>query len=265
MSIEDGDSAMSQGSRYPKLKLKAGDRTRMHFLTSGADDHIAAAQFHVFGKFADNNQRTIVCVRALTAGEDTCNFCEEGHQDLRNRFGVWVYVHSILHTFDNPDEEGEGWKSVEISVGEDRRRNVFQEEVGKALLLDMAAGKSRKWWKQFVGAYVNHGSNLQTHLYELHRIGGDVDSEYFLTPIKKLVIKPEHAEAQNEQPSIKEVFRESIRFGPSTSLPGTPSEAMGTDELAGGGEAASENGAGDSEELKPAEPAAQPEEADELL
>lgn len=225
--IAKAERVLSTGDQWPRLRLKAGDRARFHFLTSGSDDYFAASRFHKFGQGSET--RTYVCLRSMSEGGDDCDYCAAGRDTDQNRFGVWVFLHFILHSGDNPDPEGEPWKQKKLD-----KRTLFQELFNKPMLIDLPAGRSRKWYKQFVTPWAQYGS-LQMHLYELLRIGeGRDDTEYTLTAVKEMAIKKEHAASVEDLPGVEDVFKQALKFGPRSLTPAAG--ALGTDSLDGTGE-----------------------------
>lgn len=210
-------------SRQPRLRLVAGDRARFHFIGDGgeADEFFGGARFHSFqmtSQSGKNYRREILCVRAHTDGEETCSFCEEGHDDMSKKFAVWIYVHHILHAADNPSqEEGEGepWEQVRMQGERGKSgRIVFKEIVDEPLLIWMPYGRGGAWFGQFHEAWVKYGS-LQGRIYQLRRVGkGMDDTDYTLSVIKEAKLPKEAADSIAEvvQP-VEDVFRETITGG----------------------------------------------------
>lgn len=208
--------------RQPRLRLIAMDRARFHFIGDGgeADEFFGGARFHSFKMTSQSGKtynREILCVRAYTDGEETCSFCEEGHDDMSKRFAVWTYVHHVLHAADNPNqEEGEEpWEQVRMQ-GEGKKpgRIMFKEIVNEPLLIWMPYGRGAAWFHQFHEAWVQYGT-LQGRIYQLRRVGkGMDDTDYTLSVLKEEELPKEAADriAEVVQP-VEEVFRETISGG----------------------------------------------------
>jgi len=200
--IDQSEEAIRGVARFPRLSLKAGDRARFHSLASGGpgDPNLLAAVFHSVdtgGPFP----RDMVCLDKLTQGEETCQYCEGGHAETRRRFALWVYVHSIFHMGDNPDQEGEGWTQVKVS-----NRVMFKEEVKQPLVLWLGVGRKMAWWGQFKAVYNKYGS-LEGRLFDLLRVGGDMDTEYHLSIVKEMPLGDIDV---GELTSIEDVFRSTL-------------------------------------------------------
>ena len=184
--IHQAEEAASAGwLRQPKVRLKSGDRVRFHFLSTGEDDFFGGGRFHLFPQKTQAGKtwtKEILCVRALTDGEDECSHCDEGHDDMANRFAVWVYAHFVLHLGDNPNQ-GEGeepWKQVKMG-----KRVMFMETIDLPLMIWMPYGRGFIWFGQFREAVVKYGT-LLGRLFELKRVGsGMQDTDYTLAVIKE--------------------------------------------------------------------------------
>lgn len=234
------------GSRFPALRIDDGDRARFHFLTSGDTDFIGC-KFHRFGEGKDT--RYYMCLRIFTGGEEECRWCEAGHDDLGSRFAIWVYVHNILHAAQDKEAE---WKPQQIG-----KKTLFREEIKEPKLIRMAAGRSQKWWSQFVNMWTTHG-DLQNHIYELYREGKELETEYFLTTLKESPIPKEILDSDEVKnlPSCEDVLREEVTFGPGGAGVGS---SLGTDEVMGGKSRSKEKPVEEAkavEEEKPDEPPA---------
>lgn len=226
VGIGRGQRVLERGSRYPYVKLGDGDRARFHALTSGGDGHFASAIFHKFGQGMET--RTLVCTASLSEKfAQECKFCEAGHTDVQGRFGLWIYLHQVLHLGDNPDPKGDPWKSAKVT---EANRTMFVEDIKKPVLLRLAAGRGQAWFKQFSGFWMARESNLQLDLYELLRVGTGLATEYTLTIVKEMAIKPAVAKHQADLPGCEEIFLEELKFSPVARSAG-----MGEDTLEGGG------------------------------
>lgn len=227
--IEAGERAMAYGDRWPKLRPKDGDRARFHFLTTGNDPWLVATKFHK----ETNGTRwsDIVCLQALTHGEEPCIYCEIDTSNRRNMFACWVWTEFMLHPRDNPDEDGDAWEQRKLQLATGREITVFKEDVKKAQLLWLPAGRSKAWWSQFTNAWMVSG-NLQKHLYDLHRTGeGRDDTNYILTANKEDPLDPAILELDEVKalPDIEEVFRQTLTFAPRIT------GDMGSDSLSSNG------------------------------
>lgn len=239
VGILQAQQAMSYQSRWPMLRLGNGDRGRFHFLTTGNDRYMAGGKFHFIPSAGGRGGLSLLCLREFTRGAEGCRFCDSGHSDIRDRFGVWVYAHYILHLGDNPEDSGERWKQVTV-----QKRTFFQEILEKPLLIDMAKNYRRNWFNQFLKFYNEGGSDLSKHLYELQRVGvGRDDTDYTLRTVKAEVISAEHAKAVDDLPNIEAVWRESLGSGPMAPALGSdvldgaePTPAGELEELPGGDE-----------------------------
>ena len=206
--------------RQPRLRLIAMDRARFHFIGNGGeeDEFFGGARFHSFKMTSQSGKtynREILCVRAYTDGEETCSFCEEGHDDMSKRFAVWTYVQHILHAADNPNQdegEGEPWEQVRMQGEKDKPgRIMFKEIVNEPLLIWMPYGRGAAWFHQFHEAWVQYGT-LQGRVFQLRRVGkGMDDTDYTLSVLKEEKLPKDAADriAEVVQP-VEEVFRETI-------------------------------------------------------
>lgn len=233
--VESGDQEMASGSRWPYIRPKNGDRVRFHFLTNGSDPWLVATKFHPIGE--GKGRRDIVCVSALTRGEEQCAICElDSGQNRRNMFACWLWVDYILHPHDNPDEEGNSWEQkklkIRVSDGTEKERIVFMEKIDEedaAKVLWLPAGRQKVWWSQFTNAWMQ-SQNLRKHFYELYRVGeGRDDTNYTLTALKEDPLNEDVLEKDNvkDLPNIVDIFRSSLASMPSGDA------VMGSDSLDG--------------------------------
>lgn len=228
--IERAQQVLQSGGRYPRLKLEPGARARFHFLTQGSDPWFAASKFHQVGAYPTGAE--VLCLRALTQGIEPCEYdAQQPGERLLNRFACWVWLESILHTHDNPDEKQDSWPQVNVPTETGAKRTMFLENIGEARLLRLSAGKSQAVFSQFTNAWMISG-DLRKHLYELHRQGEGLDSFYVLTAMKETPIDFIEAILKEEDiaqlPSIESIFRESLSYAPSGD------GVLGSDELDGG-------------------------------
>lgn len=230
--IGAAESAMSTQDRWPRLRPQENDRARFHFLTEGSDPWFHGTKFHNIGE--DKQRRDVVCLHALTFGEEPCLLCEMDSSNRRNMFGCWVWLEYVLHPQDNPAEDGESWEQKSLAMPDGKKRTVFMEKVeedGAARLLWLPAGRQKAWFGQFTGAWMASG-NLRKHLYELHRVGkGRDDTNYTLTTIKEDPLSEEILKREEVMnlPSIEDIFRDTLRNVPQSGV-------LGTDSLDGPGE-----------------------------
>jgi hypothetical protein len=245
----DGYGGMNQaqaqmsggGSRYPLLKLDDGDRARFHFLTNG--DGLIGTKFHKTGE--GKGTRYWVCLRVLTGSQEECKFCEEGHDDMSSRFAVWVYVHNIMHSKQDPEGE---WVAKKQG-----KKTLFREEVKEPKLLKMAGGRKGAWFNQVMNFFANNG-DLQLHIYELLREGLELETEYTFDDLKEDAIDPKilKLDEVKDLPTVEEVLREELQYSANAAGSG---DAMGTDSVLG--EESEESGKeSEKESSEPNEPAA---------
>jgi len=221
--VAAAEAAMSSRDRWPRIKPQDGERVRFHFLTDGSDPWLVGTKFHKIGEFP--NSRDIVCTQALSQGNEACGFCDMDSTNRRNMFACWIWTEFILHPHDNPDEEGEAWEQKQLALPNGRKLAVFKEDIKKPQLLWLPAGKQKAWWSQFTTAWMTSG-NLRRHFYELHRIGGGRDdTNYILTTVKEDPLADDILQLDEVKnlPNIEDIFRETLRFTPTTGLLGTDS------------------------------------------
>ncbi len=228
--------------RYPKLRIQAGDRARFWFLSNGEDDHFDGARFHLFPRQTKTGKvynEEVLCVRLRSDGEDSCSFCDEGHDDLALRFSIWIWVEHILHLGDNPDPEGTAWEQMRLAPeGNKKGRIMFKETVDEPMLIWMAYGKEWVWFSQFDAALNKYGT-LEGRLFELKRVGSQMtDTDYTLTMIKKAALPKGHTEKiEAARVPIDQIFAESVTGAGSTRRPTPLGAALPDGE---GAEAAAE-------------------------
>lgn len=244
--------------RYPRLRLKAGDRARFWFLSGGEDEFFDGQRFHLFKQQTRGGKtysKEVLCVRLATDGDERCASCEDGHEDMGLRFAVWAYVDYILHLGDNPDQEGQAWEQVRLKAagGDERKgRILFKEEVGQSILIWLAYGKEWVWFEQVMAAFNKYGT-LKDHLYELKRVGEKMsDTDYTFQAVKAGKISKEAAKKvkETELTPVDEVFRETVTGGPVAQRPTRLESELPEDESA--------------EEEEPEAEAEAPEEGSEL-
>lgn len=253
--VEGAQRAMNRGGggRFPELWIKDGEIAAIHSLSTGGDPLFAGAQFHPVGEGAKT--RDVVCLRMLTAGDETCNLCSNGHTDLRNRFGLWVWVYRIDHMSDKPpDQEGDLWALVDPKPDDPDQRRRFREIVKKARVLRLSAGRDQSNFRQFTAEYTAHGS-LQKFAYKLARVGAGLDTTYVLSPLNEKVLDKEIADLIPTLASMEEVFRDTL----TQALP-VPS--LGSDQVLGPDNGVVGDGLGDEPLPTAATP---PASADDLI
>ena len=219
--MQAAQTVMVSEGRWPRLKLQNGDRVRFHFLTDGNDPWFHASKFHSVGEGMQT--RDVVCLRALTRGVEACQLCGPGAQ-LVNRFGCWVWVDYTLHSYDNPDENGEPWEQRKVKTAAGGERTVFVEQVGQPKYLTLRGGRNQAWFHQFNNAWMTSG-DLRKHLYELLRTGEQLETEYTLSSIKEDPIPPDifGKEEIKNLPEIEQVFRDTVSSAEVSGLLGTDS------------------------------------------
>ncbi len=221
--VHQAEEAASSGFlRQPRVRLKSGDRLRFHFLSTGEDDFFGGGRFHMIQMQAQSGKvwtKEILCLRLFTDGEETCSLCEEGHDDMGNRFAVWVYAHFVVHLGDNPNqEEGqEPWQQIKVG-----QRIMFKEEINEPLMIWMAYGKARVWFGPFREAVVKYGTLLGRR-FELKRVGsGMSDTNYSLAVVKEEDLEKKIQKDVDKSGvviTIEEAMRETTTAGPTASQP----------------------------------------------
>lgn len=221
--FEDSEARIRGAMRFPRLFLSQGDRARFHFLADGGpgDPYLLSARFHSVPVPDRQWGREVICLDSLTDGEEICPLCQAGNTEMVSRFGVWGYVHFILHTGDNPDEESTPWKQVKVDG-----RIMFKETVDQPLLIRMGIGKEMAWFGQFKAMWTKYGTLLD-RLYELKRTGSKLDTEYHLEMSKEISLPAEKAKTAREAiVPVEDVFRATL--GGTRQL---AAMAEGADEL----------------------------------
>ena len=226
--IHQAEEAASAGFlRQPRVRLKSGDRVRFHFLSTGEDDFFGGGRFHMFPQKTQGGKtwtKEVLCVRTFTDGEEECSHCDEGHDDMGNRFAVWVYVHFVLHLGDNPNQ-GEGeepWQQVTMG-----KRVMFKETIDQPLMIWMPYGRGFVWFGQFREAVVKYGT-LQGRLFEMKRVGsGMQDTDYTLAVIKEVDLEKKiqkEIDKSDVVTTIEVAMRETVASGLSAPQPPRLSE-----------------------------------------
>lgn len=224
--------------RYPKLRIKSGDRARFYFLSNGEDDYFDGARFHLYprqtrGGKAYNEEK--LCLRLRTDGDEPCAFCEEGHEGLALRMAVWVWVDHVLHLGDNPDPEGQPWEQLR-QAGKDKKpgRIMFKEMIEQPMLVWMAYGKEWVWFEQFIAALNKYGT-LEDRLFELKRVGDTMqDTDYTLAMVKAAKLPKKVAEkVEATRVPIDQIFTETVK-GSSAPRPTRLSEELDQGDTPGG-------------------------------
>ena len=208
--IDQAESQFRSYSSTPRLRLQAGDRARLHFLSTGYDELFAGGRFHELEPAqGETYGRSVLCVRTFTDGEEVCSFCEEGHDDFSNRFAVWILVHCIYHNGDNPDPEGLPWEQFKLSG-----RIVFKESIETPILIWLKAGKQKIWFLQFKSFAAKYGT-LEGRLFEFRRAGaGRDDTDYTLAAVKEEKLsKKIEAEAKEGLATVEAIFRSTVGGG----------------------------------------------------
>ncbi|KKM19595.1 hypothetical protein LCGC14_1654020 [marine sediment metagenome] len=226
--IHQAEDAASAGFlRQPKVRLKSGDRVRFHFLSTGEDDFFGGGRFHMFPQKTQAGKtwtKEVLCVRAFTDGEEECSHCDEGHDDMGNRFAVWVYAHFVLHLGDNPNQ-GEGeepWEQVKMG-----KRVMFKETIDLPLMIWMPYGRGFIWFGQFREAVVKYGT-LLGRLFELKRVGsGMQDTDYTLAVVKEVDLEKKiqkEIDKSDVVTTIEVAMRETVSSGSASPAPARLSE-----------------------------------------
>lgn len=240
MPMDRADRTFSTGFfPWPRLSLKAGDRSRFHFLTNGQDPLFDGGRFHQvdMGDYV----RETLCLRSFTEGEEICQLCEDGHDDLANRFACWVYCHQVVHLGGNPDPEAEPWREAKLSG-----RTVFVEDIKSPLLIWMKAGRQHSWYAQFK-AMANKFGSLEGRLYELKRVGsGMSDTDYELSVVEeKPLAKATVKEILEGLTVIEDIFRSTVgrkpRIARLSEEEGLPAAQKESAELPLGSDAETES------------------------
>lgn len=271
MGIHRAREAGSQSVfRYPKLRIGAGDRARFWFLSNGEDEFFDGARFHLFPRQTKRGKvynEEILCMRLRTDGEDSCAFCEEGHEDMALRFAIWIWVDHVLHLGDNPDPEGEAWEQIRLAAEKGKKgRIMFKESISQPMVIWMAYGKEWVWFSQFDAALNQYGT-LEGRLYELKRVGASMgDTDYTLSMIKVSKLPKGTAEKiEATRVSIDQIFTETVSASGSARRPTRLSDQLGSDEDTEASQEGREPSAEESEEPEDTAIPQEEEPAEELV
>ena len=227
--------------RYPKLRIGAGDRARFWFLSDGEDEFFDGARFHLFPRQTRSGKvynQEIMCLRLRTDGDDSCTFCEEGHEEMALRFSIWIWVDHVLHLGDNPDPEGQAWEQIRLAAEKGKKgRIMFKEAISQPMVIWMAYGKEWVWFSQFDAALNKYGT-LEGRLYELKRVGSNMqDTDYTLSMIKVTKLpKTTSEKIEAARVSIDQIFAETVSSAGTARRPTRLSAALDEEEGAEGEE-----------------------------
>lgn len=89
------------GNEYRPRK---DDLVIFQFVANGdeGDKFIKTYRSHILESFSKTNQRINIprycAVSSAEEGDISCQYCEIGHNDIKERMSIWMYVHNILHT-----------------------------------------------------------------------------------------------------------------------------------------------------------------------
>ncbi len=232
--------------RYPKLRIGAGDRARFWFLSDGEDEYFDGARFHLFPRTTRSGKvynQEVMCLRLRTDGDESCTFCEEGHEEMALRFSIWIWVDHVLHLGDNPDPEGQAWEQIRLAAekGKKKGRIMFKEAIGQPMVIWMAYGKEWVWFSQFDAALNQYGT-LEGRLYELKRVGSNMqDTDYTLSMVKATKLPKTTAEkVEAARVSIDQIFAETVSGAGTARRPTRLSDNQPEDEAEEGAEEAGE-------------------------
>ena len=240
--------------RYPKLRIGAGDRARFWFLSDGEDEYFDGARFHLFPRTTRSGtvyNQEIMCLRLRTDGDESCTFCEEGHEEMALRFSIWIWVDHVLHLGDNPDPEGQAWEQIRLAAEKGKKgRIMFKEAIGQPMVIWMAYGKEWVWFSQFDAALNQYGT-LEGRLYELKRVGSNMqDTDYTLSMVKATKLPKTTAEkVEAARVPIDQIFAETVSGAGTARRPTRLGDQLGQDEET----EASDEGREPSEEEPPEE------------
>ena len=89
----------------------------------------------------------------------------------------------------------------------------FKETVEDIQVIQLSSGRQQVWFNMFVAACAERGS-LQTHKYQLKRVGAGLDTNYELQAIKAEPVKEELLAKLVDLPPIRDLFKGTLGQAP---------------------------------------------------
>jgi len=214
------------GDRSPGLELwlKDGDQAIVQIVSSGdpaeneedADTRIDDFYIHTIQTTTDAGGRSfrqILC-NPLTYNSDAeCSYCEDG-KNPGHQFGIWCYVHYILHSERRQDD----WEEVKTRGGVAR----YKQSVDNFMVFAKGFGRGDYLWNQVADIY-NEQEGLNKLLTRVKRSGSGLrDTSYVIASTNQAAKWEDDVITRAGQlPPIKEFFARKY-----SAFTANPEEAM---------------------------------------
>lgn len=189
--------------------LKAGDEIFFHFVASGddGDRFIKIYRAHTWN-ITDANGRRSSPVRYCLHQNDgePCQYCEQGQTSVKERMGIWMYVHKILRLQMPPGTPPDKFPPQIVHEG----RYYFNEEVNDFRFWENSAWRESPWGDIVKLAELYKG--LHNFGAQMTVVGDAISRRYKLYAIPNSpAFPPEiYERAKQELKSVVEVLKEQL-------------------------------------------------------
>lgn len=201
-----------------ELWLRDGDTAYVSIISTGDDEkdlHLDDFFVHTENYTRDDGSRgfkSIFCEKSL----DDNVACQFNHEESGGRpshqFGLWCFVHYVLHSSNNSEAE---WKAIEYPVSSGIMK--YREDVKDFRIFARGFGRAEQLWNQLVGVHAEN-QGLDKFVTRIWRTGSSMQDTFFgIASTTSKVETPEDAKAQiSSLLSIKEFFRNKMAVSATT-------------------------------------------------
>lgn len=195
-----------------ELRLATNDLVLFQFVGNGndGDQFIKIYRSHIIPAVTSTGQRFSKAQYCpLQSGDEAvrdCPLCQQGHDDIKERMSVWMYVSNILHT-QLPQKIPEG-KQFSQTLYEGRA--YFNEEVNDFKIWHASAWRESPWQDIVKLGEIYHG--LHNFTAQMVAVGDGTARRYKLYSIPQSpFLSPEtYAAAKEQCETIPSILRKQI-------------------------------------------------------
>jgi len=219
-----------QSNSGKEVWLKDGDEVFMKPIATGQEDDPFLEQYHVyeFQSGPDKRIKSVLVVdgEPVEAVPTEAMSWEDGRRRLpSNKFAIWAYVDSIIHT----EQRVDTWEEVVSATGVKK----YKETVQDFKVFSLKFGRGNGNWGQLVDIFNDIGT-LDKFVVSVKRRGASIDTTYTITNTNKELELPEdkQAEIKNLMP-MKDYLDQRYGGGSSvdTSVPDTAVSVDDDDDM----------------------------------
>lgn len=193
-----------------------------HFASNGDDGNrfIMPYRAHVIDTLSKNNKRFTThkyCPVANGDSDPQCSYCEVGHNDIKERMSIWMYVSYLLHATLPAEKQFPvvGWNGT----------NYFMEEVNDFKIWHTSAWKESPWID--INTHYSMYKGLHNFQAQISVVGENLARRYklFALPNSQAFPAELYEQAKTELEPIPEMLIKDLATAVQVAPPQTGASA----------------------------------------